>query len=58
MEIEDDETGEKIWKWAEDSQYDLIEGTVIFEKLESETEYKFAGRSKNVQDAKVETKAQ
>ena len=55
VEIEDDETGEKIWKWAEDSQYDLIEGTVIFEKLESETEYKFAGRSKNVQDAKVET---
>ena len=55
VEIEDDETGEKIWKWAEDSQYDLTEGTVIFEKLESETEYKFAGRSKNVQDAKVET---
>ena len=55
VEIEDDETGEKIWKWAEDSQYDLTEGTVIFEKLESETEYKFAGTDKNVQDAKVET---
>lgn len=56
------ENGSK-WKWAEDKQYDKTAKTVSFTGLKAETEYVFAGKTKDaetVQDTdtlKVKTEA-
>lgn len=42
--IETERESIKTWKWADEAQYDKVNGTVIFAGLHASTEYRFACR--------------
>ena len=50
LQIKDEKTESLVWKWAENTQYNLEKQTVTFQDLKADADYKFTCREKGSQE--------